>query len=288
MWTFRGGGSRRRRGCHVRGHSVEAGECHADIPWRRVAATPRMPRTWTFRGGGLQRLPHGSSAGTRHAERGSNTGKDALGYERAPLLYADDHLVEPVDNDRHLAEHRDHWRAGVAARRRRTVRDLAGRALDACHVEGPRDDDCKRTRFMRWDKSESSTEAAAAPGSAEDAARGRRRIRGYEQLYELLEQRANLEGLEALALRTADAVLEGLAPHASVSRRGYVSRYIAATPVDIPRRRRRGDAAGAARISPAETTRARALLERKKSTDSVGSGRLRPRPRRRDQSRGDE
>ena len=56
-WTFRGGESRRRRGCHV------------DIPWRRVAATPRL------RGG--------SSAAVGHARAEASPGRMGLALDSA-------------------------------------------------------------------------------------------------------------------------------------------------------------------------------------------------------------
>ena len=117
----------------------------------------------------------------------SDVAGEAFAFERPCEVFVDAACEERVAEEEAWKGYVGRWRSGAAARRTAKVVDLARKAATLAIGEG---------------SAKSKGEGAVA----------RQRIAGYEQLYELLDQRANLGGVVA-AREAVDAVLRGLAAH---------------------------------------------------------------------------
>ena len=113
---------------------------------------------------------------------------EAFGFARACDVFADEARATSVTDEDAWQAHLKQRRSGAAARRTAKVIELARRAATLADGRGSK------------------------AGAASEGARARQRIAGFEQLYELLDQRANLGGVVATP-DAVQAVLRGLAAH---------------------------------------------------------------------------
>ena len=133
--------------------------------------------------------------------------REKLKYERDALLYADEAMATPLEDQKQWEGVRLTWNKGATQRRTESVMRIAAKAVDRALGYDPAARDAAADAAPSYVRAD-----LPAPGSPEEVAVGRRRIKCFEQLYELLEQRANLAGLETSGRRIAAAVAEGLAP----------------------------------------------------------------------------
>lgn len=130
--------------------------------------------------------------------------REALKYERDALLFADAEMRVPVEDQKSWEGVRRIWNKGATQRRTDAVLRIAGKAIDRALGYDPASREGAPPAYRRA--------PMPADGDPEEIKVGRRRIKGFEQIYELLEQKANLTGLETAGRRIAAAISEGLAP----------------------------------------------------------------------------
>lgn len=152
-----------------------------------------LDQEWVINGGSEPRRMPISVEGLATFSDIINLVKVKLNYERDTLVFEDERYERPVRDSKEWETYLDTWRAAAPERRIDKVQLLAREAAE-------------RTRGISWQK-------VAKLELPEQISMRRTQIRGFEQIYELLEHPQNIPGIERSKETVVNAVVSGLVPH---------------------------------------------------------------------------